>query len=314
MAATPGATQAATRSPSPPSSPSPLSSPSRSFRAPILAALLGNGPTDDASELEKCAAPAFEMHTPMLVMPYPAFRAQGRIAKNVASFRKQAKADGHLVEFATSGPRASPHPHPYPHPSPLLRPPPTGRVAVFISHEWWDREYDDGSAAAGEATVAAARAQAAGVRAARMAADSGRVLLAVEAATSAKAAGAQAKAFGLMGRDVLAYKQAAADRALAGPKTRWQAGVRYHEVELATRTFDPDDKGAPDYGEGRSRTPHPKWRTICAAGGLDPWASTPGLPTPALNHPRLSRALRSPAQPWTPFCVSLALLTGSPRR
>ena len=75
----------------------------------------------------------------------------------------------------------------------------------------------------------------------------------------------------------MAYKQAAADRALAGPNNRWQAGVRYHEVELATRTFDPDDRGAPDYGEGRSRTPHPKWRTICAAGGrvLDPLGFDP---------------------------------------
>ena len=72
------------------------------------------------------AAPRFKMpeleySTPMLVMPYPQFKAQGRIMKSVQKWRDEALAQGWLVEFKEG----------------------EGKVAIFISHTWWDRDFKD---------------------------------------------------------------------------------------------------------------------------------------------------------------------------
>jgi len=63
----------------------------------------------------------FEMATPMLVMPFSVFKAQGRIMKSVKVWRDQALADGSLVVYEEG----------------------SGKVVIFISHTWWDRLFKD---------------------------------------------------------------------------------------------------------------------------------------------------------------------------
>jgi len=65
--------------------------------------------------------PDFEYSTPMLVMPFLQFKAQGRIMKSVQKWRDEALAQGWLVEFKEG----------------------EGKVAIFISHTWWDRDFKD---------------------------------------------------------------------------------------------------------------------------------------------------------------------------
>ena len=72
------------------------------------------------------AAPRFKMpeleySTPMLVMPYRQFKAQGRIMKSVKKWRNEALAKEWLVEFEVG----------------------SGKVAIFISHTWWHRDFKD---------------------------------------------------------------------------------------------------------------------------------------------------------------------------
>ena len=63
----------------------------------------------------------FEMTTPMLVMPFGVFKAQGRIMKSVKAWRDEALASGSLVEHEEG----------------------SGRLVIFISHTWWDRTFKD---------------------------------------------------------------------------------------------------------------------------------------------------------------------------
>ena len=72
------------------------------------------------------AAPRFKMpeleySTPMLVMPYRQFKAQGRIMKSVKKWRDEALEQEWLVEFKVG----------------------SGKVAIFISHTWWHRDFKD---------------------------------------------------------------------------------------------------------------------------------------------------------------------------
>ena len=75
----------------------------------------GAGPSTDFK------MPDFEYSTPMLVMPFLQFEAQGRIMKSVQKWRDEALAQGWLVEFKEG----------------------EGKVAIFISHTWWDRDFKD---------------------------------------------------------------------------------------------------------------------------------------------------------------------------
>ena len=63
----------------------------------------------------------FEQTTPMLVMPFGVFKAQGRIMKSVKVWRDQALAAGSLVVHEEG----------------------SGKVVIFISHTWWDRAFKD---------------------------------------------------------------------------------------------------------------------------------------------------------------------------
>ena len=78
-----------------------------------------------AHESQTNAAPLFgqqfEQTTPMLVMPFSVFKAQGRIMKSVKVWRDQAVAAGSLVVHEEG----------------------SGKVVVFISHTWWDRAFKD---------------------------------------------------------------------------------------------------------------------------------------------------------------------------
>ena len=63
----------------------------------------------------------FEQTTPMLVMPFGVFKAQGRIMKSTKVWRDQALAAGSLVVHEEG----------------------SGKVVIFISHTWWDRAFKD---------------------------------------------------------------------------------------------------------------------------------------------------------------------------
>ena len=63
----------------------------------------------------------FEMTTPMLVMPFGVFKAQGRIMKSTKAWRDEALAAGSLVEHEEG----------------------SGKIVIFISHTWWDRSFTD---------------------------------------------------------------------------------------------------------------------------------------------------------------------------
>jgi hypothetical protein len=63
----------------------------------------------------------FEQTTPMLVMPFSVFKAQGRIMKSTKVWRDQALAAGSLVVHEEG----------------------SGKVVIFISHTWWDRAFKD---------------------------------------------------------------------------------------------------------------------------------------------------------------------------
>ena len=65
----------------------------------------------------------FEMTTPMLVMPFGVFKAQGRIMKSTKAWRDEALAAGSLVEHEEG----------------------SSQIAIFISHTWWDRSFADAS-------------------------------------------------------------------------------------------------------------------------------------------------------------------------
>jgi hypothetical protein len=63
----------------------------------------------------------FDLLTPMLVMPFSVFKAQGRIMKSVKVWRDQALAAGSLVVYEEG----------------------SGKVVIFVSHTWWDRAFKD---------------------------------------------------------------------------------------------------------------------------------------------------------------------------
>ena len=63
----------------------------------------------------------FEQTTPMLVMPFSVFKAQGRIMKSTKVWRDQALAAGSLVVHEEG----------------------SGKVVIFVSHTWWDRAFKD---------------------------------------------------------------------------------------------------------------------------------------------------------------------------
>ena len=63
----------------------------------------------------------FELTTPMLVMPFGVFKAQGRIMKSTKAWRDEALAAGSLVVHEEG----------------------SGKIVIFISHTWWDRSFTD---------------------------------------------------------------------------------------------------------------------------------------------------------------------------
>ena len=63
----------------------------------------------------------FELTTPMLVMPFGVFKAQGRIMKSTKAWRDGALAAGSLVVHEEG----------------------SGKIVIFISHTWWDRSFTD---------------------------------------------------------------------------------------------------------------------------------------------------------------------------
>jgi len=63
----------------------------------------------------------FEYSTRMLLMPFLRFKEQGRIEKSIKTWRDKALSQGLLVEYDKA----------------------SGKIVIFVSHTWWDREFKD---------------------------------------------------------------------------------------------------------------------------------------------------------------------------
>jgi len=86
--------------------------------------------------------PAFEMSTPMLVMPFLTFKEQGRIFKSVQSWRDKALAAGSLVVHAKVERGTGKIVEGKLDGRLVVE---EGQVAIFLSHTWWDRAFVDAS-------------------------------------------------------------------------------------------------------------------------------------------------------------------------
>ena len=82
-------------------------------------------PIDHANDL--VATLDFELSTAMLVMPFEHFKKQKRIVKSTKTWRDEALSNGWLVAHVKG---AGDVPAP-------------GKVVIFTSHTWWDREFKD---------------------------------------------------------------------------------------------------------------------------------------------------------------------------
>ena len=91
------------------------------------------GGDDDTAELQydefimwqtglPAGVPTFPEPAPMMLMPYPIFKKQGRIMKSLKPWREEVRAEGRMVQFD----------------------PKTHKV-IFVSHTWWDRTFVDES-------------------------------------------------------------------------------------------------------------------------------------------------------------------------
>jgi len=78
----------------------------------------------------------FEHSTPMLVMPFTQFKEQGRIMRSVKKWREEALKKGWLVEFKRGEVAEFQGPH-------GGNGGKISKVAIFISHTWWDRDFKD---------------------------------------------------------------------------------------------------------------------------------------------------------------------------
>ena len=63
----------------------------------------------------------FEYSIPMLLMPFLRFKEQGRIYKSTKTWRDKALSQGWLVKYDKA----------------------SGKIVIFVSHTWWDREFTD---------------------------------------------------------------------------------------------------------------------------------------------------------------------------
>ena len=88
-------------------------------------------------------APAFELSTPMLVMPFLSFRAQGRICKSTKPWRDKALADGSLLAYAKLEGGGSGRVVDGRLDGTVVVA--EGLVVIFVSHTWWDRSHTDES-------------------------------------------------------------------------------------------------------------------------------------------------------------------------
>jgi len=64
---------------------------------------------------------SFEYSAPMLLMPFLRFKEQERIFKSTKTWRDEALSKGWLVEYDEA----------------------SGKIVIFVSHTWWDREFTD---------------------------------------------------------------------------------------------------------------------------------------------------------------------------
>jgi len=71
--------------------------------------------------VDPVAALRFEYSIPMLLMPFLRFKQQGRIYKSTKTWRDKALSQGWLVEYDKA----------------------SGKIVIFVSHTWWDREFTD---------------------------------------------------------------------------------------------------------------------------------------------------------------------------
>ena len=107
--------------------------------------------TDDASfsfaskrrrQTSAMALPEFEMSSPMIVMPFHAFKAEGRIAKSTKAWRDTALEEGRLVVYAkVEGGSGKVHGTGHMDGTVVIED--EGLIVIFISHRWWELNFKD---------------------------------------------------------------------------------------------------------------------------------------------------------------------------
>ena len=122
-----GSTKQIVDAPPPPNVPQPLAQVDEAgttvaTAADAAAQAAGSEGSDPLAVLD-----TFEHSTPMLVMPFEHFKKQKRIVKSTKIWRDEALSNGWLVAHVKG---AGDVPAP-------------GKVVIFISHTWWDREFKD---------------------------------------------------------------------------------------------------------------------------------------------------------------------------
>ena len=95
--------------------------------------LLRAAAVDPPTSLQSVTEPAFEISTPMLVMPFPQFKQQGRIFKSVKAWREEAMTSRKLVEYAwVTGGTGKVKDGTLDGTLDIV----PGKVAIFLSHTW----------------------------------------------------------------------------------------------------------------------------------------------------------------------------------
>ena len=98
----------------------------------------GNGAV--GGHLEMREEPEFELSTPMVVVPFNTFKANGRILKSLKPYRDEAFKDGKLIEYAKVV-NGTGKIKPNGSLDGKLELSKQDLITIFISHRWWDVHY-----------------------------------------------------------------------------------------------------------------------------------------------------------------------------
>ena len=113
--------------------------PGRRIVPPFASANPSGSVISYAPRARESSWPEFEMSTPMIVMPFTAFKEQGRICKSMEAWRRTAREKKALVEFARVEYGTGKVNRDGTLDGTLVVA--EGKVAIYISHAWWHRDF-----------------------------------------------------------------------------------------------------------------------------------------------------------------------------